>query len=36
MQDYIQIIEKETNVPVSVVSISPDRDDTIFRNNIKK
>jgi adenylosuccinate synthase len=35
MQDYIEEIEKRMNIPVSVVSISPDRKDTIFRKELK-
>jgi adenylosuccinate synthase len=31
-KSYIQYIEKETNTPVSIVSVGPDRDATIFRN----
>ena len=29
---YIQYIEKETNTAISIVSVGPDRDATIFRN----
>lgn len=36
MKDYIKVIETNTNVPVTVISISPDRKDTIFRKNINK
>ncbi|MCH3924347.1 MAG: adenylosuccinate synthase [Bacteroidales bacterium] len=35
MKDYIEEIEKRMNIPVSVVSISPDRKDTIFRKELK-
>ena len=30
-KDYIEFIEKETGVPVKIVSIGPDRNKTIFR-----
>ncbi|MCR5550984.1 MAG: adenylosuccinate synthetase, partial [Bacteroidales bacterium] len=29
---YIQYIEKETHTAISIVSVGPDRDATIFRN----
>ena len=32
MQTYIQAIERMTSLPVSMVSVSPDRNDTIIRN----
>ncbi|MBR1770380.1 MAG: adenylosuccinate synthase [Bacteroidales bacterium] len=32
MKTYIQAIEEKTGIRVSLVSVSPDRDDTIFRN----
>ena len=31
IKEYIEFIEKETGVPVKIVSIGPDRDKTIFR-----
>ena len=31
IKDYIEFIEKETGVPVKIVSIGPDRNRTIFR-----
>lgn len=31
LKDYISFIEQETGVPVSTVSVGPDRDATIFR-----
>lgn len=31
LKDYISYIEKETGVPVTTVSVGPDRDATIFR-----
>jgi len=31
LKDYISFIEKETNVPVSIVSVGPDRKQTIIR-----
>lgn len=30
---YVRFIEKELNVPVTVISLGPDREQTIFRNN---
>ena len=32
MQEYISAIEKMTGLPVTMVSVSPDREDTIIRN----
>ena len=32
LEDYIAFIEKETGIPVSVVSVGPDREQTIFRS----
>jgi adenylosuccinate synthase len=29
---FVEFIEKQTNVPVSMVSVGPDREETIFRN----
>lgn len=31
LKQYIEFIEKETGVPVSIVSVGPDRDETIVR-----
>ena len=31
IKEYIEFIEKETNVPVKIVSVGPDRNNTIFR-----
>ncbi len=31
LMDYIRFIEKQTEVPVSIVSVGPDRNQTIFR-----
>ncbi len=31
LKSYIQFIEKETGVPIWIVSVGPDRDETIFR-----
>jgi adenylosuccinate synthase len=31
LKDYIKFIEKETGVPISIVSVGPDRDATIIR-----
>ena len=30
---YVRFIEKELNVPVTIISLGPDREQTIFRNN---
>jgi adenylosuccinate synthase len=30
--NYVRFIEKELNVPISVISLGPDRVQTIFRN----
>ena len=32
LMDYIGFIEQETEVPISLVSVGPDRKETIFRN----
>jgi adenylosuccinate synthase len=32
LKNYIEFIEKETGVPVTMVSVGPDRQETIFRN----
>lgn len=32
-KDYIVFLEKELNVPIAIVSIGPDREQTIIRNN---
>ena len=29
--EYVQFIEQETGVPVSIISLGPDRDETIIR-----
>jgi len=31
LMDYVAFVEKETEVPVSIVSVGPDRTQTIFR-----
>jgi len=31
LREYIQFIEEQTNVPVTIVSVGPDREETIFR-----
>ena len=31
LKDYISFVEKETGVPVTMVSVGPDRNETIFR-----
>ena len=30
-KDYISIIENKTGIKVTLISVSPDREDTIFR-----
>lgn len=32
LQEYISFIEKSTGVPISVVSVGPDREQTLFQN----
>ncbi|MEE4213765.1 MAG: adenylosuccinate synthase, partial [Bacteroidales bacterium] len=32
LRDYIDFIEKETGIPVNIVSVGPDRSETIIRN----
>ncbi|MCF8463247.1 MAG: adenylosuccinate synthase [Flavobacteriales bacterium] len=32
LQDYIAFIEEQTGVPISVVSVGPDREQTLFQN----
>jgi adenylosuccinate synthase len=32
LKEYIKFIEKQTGVPVTMVSVGPDREETIFRN----
>jgi adenylosuccinate synthase len=32
LNDYITYLEKELNVPISIVSVGPDRKQTVFRN----
>jgi len=32
LKEYVEFIEKETGVPVTMVSVGPDREETIFRN----
>jgi len=34
LTDYITFVEKETQVPISIVSIGPDRKQTIFMNEV--
>lgn len=34
LKEYIEFIEKETGVPVDIVSVGPDRDNTIIRNEV--
>ncbi|MCX6325206.1 MAG: adenylosuccinate synthase [Bacteroidia bacterium] len=35
LKKYIGFIEKQTNIPVTMVSVGPDREETIFRNTIQ-
>ena len=35
LKNYIEFVEKETGVPVTIVSVGPDRNETIFRAKIK-
>jgi adenylosuccinate synthase len=32
LTEYVSFIEKQTGVPVTMVSVGPDRQETIFRN----
>lgn len=32
LRSYIELIEKETGIPVSIVSVGPDRSETIYRD----
>ena len=32
LKEIIEFIEKQTGVPVTMVSVGPDREETIFRN----
>jgi len=32
LKKYIEFIEKQTGIPVTMVSVGPDRTETIFRN----
>ncbi|MDE5786010.1 MAG: adenylosuccinate synthetase, partial [Duncaniella sp.] len=34
-KDYISFLEKELDTPITIVSIGPDRDQTIIRDNHK-
>jgi adenylosuccinate synthase len=34
LNDYIGFIERETGVPVSIVSVGPDRKQTLLRNEV--
>jgi adenylosuccinate synthase len=33
-KDYIQFIEEEVGVPISIISIGPDRKQTVLRNMV--
>ena len=35
LMDYISFIEKETGVPISIVSVGPDRTQTLIRKKEK-
>jgi len=32
LKKYIEFIENQTGIPVTIVSVGPDREETIFRN----
>ena len=32
LKKYIEFVETETGVPITMVSVGPDREETIFRN----
>ncbi|NRA91866.1 MAG: adenylosuccinate synthetase, partial [Psychroserpens sp.] len=32
LNDYVGFLEKELNIPITVVSVGPDRKQTIHRN----
>jgi adenylosuccinate synthase len=34
LNDYIAFIERETGVPISIVSVGPDRKQTLLRNAV--
>ena len=34
LNDYIAFIERETGVPISIVSVGPDRKQTLLRNSV--
>ena len=34
-QDYIKAIEKVAGVPVTIISVGPERDQVIIRNSLK-
>jgi adenylosuccinate synthase len=34
LNDYISFIERETGVPISIVSVGPDRTQTLLRNEV--
>ncbi len=36
MRDYVSSLEKELKVPISILSVGPDRKETIFRKEIQK
>jgi len=31
LKNYIEFVEKETAVPITLISVGPDREETIFR-----
>jgi adenylosuccinate synthase len=34
LKEYIEFIEQHTGIPVTMVSVGPDREETIFRNEL--
>ena len=34
LTDYIEYLEQELNVPITIVSVGPDRTQTIYRDNV--
>ena len=36
LSNYVEFIEKETGVPVKIISVGPDREQTLFRNTTEQ
>jgi adenylosuccinate synthase len=34
LNDYVEYLEKELNVPITIVSVGPDRSQTLIRENV--